>query len=187
MNCSHRKDKLSFHWQINQNHNFYWKSMRKINFKKIDFAHLFACSHLIQWLYNNTSFKKNQKKLRLKHRFFGSSVLKLYFSNIMGINYLIQSKRKTRVFPLFMGLYELFTTAHFILLATSTWTLYSHIICIIYIYNITCISDFSRLGNIYIICIIRTIYIINISLLWTNCGHRPHPFTANIIPYFKVQ
>lgn len=58
---------------------------------------------------------------------------------------------------------------------------------IICIYNITCISGFSRLGNIYIICIIRTIYIINISLLWTNCGHRPHPFTANIIPYFKVQ
>ena len=75
----------------------------------------------------------------------------------------------------------------FILLTTSTWTLYSHIICIICIYNITCISGFSRLGNIYIICIIRTIYIINISLLWTNCGHRPHPFTVIIIPYFKVQ
>ena len=83
--------------------------------------------------------------------------------------------------------YKLFTTTLFVLFPTSTWTLYSHIICIICIYNITCISGFSRLGNIYIICIIRTIYIINISLLWTNCGHRPHPFTANIIPYFKVQ
>ncbi len=83
--------------------------------------------------------------------------------------------------------YMLFTTAFFVLFATATWTLYSHIICIICIYNITCISGFSRLGNIYIICIICTIYIINISLLWTNCGHRPHPFTAIIIPYFKVQ
>ena len=83
--------------------------------------------------------------------------------------------------------YMLFTTTVFVLFATSAWTLYSHIICIICIYNITCISGFSRLGNIYIICIICTIYIINISLLWTNCGHRPHPFTAIIIPYFKVQ
>ena len=86
--------------------------------------------------------------------------------------------------PLFYGL---FTTTVLIFLARTTWTLYSHIICIICIYNITCISGFSRLGNIYIICIIRIIYIINISLLWTNCGHRPHPFTAIIIPYFKVQ
>lgn len=81
----------------------------------------------------------------------------------------------------------LFATAILIFLSRATRTLYSHIICIICIYNITCISGFSRLGNIYIICIIRTIYIINISLLWTNCGHRPHPFTAIIIPYFKVQ
>ena len=71
---------------------------------------------------------------------------------------------------------KLFATTLFIFLTTSTRTLYSHIICIICIYNITCISGFSRLGNIYIICIICTIYIINISLLWTNCGHHPHPF-----------
>ena len=80
-----------------------------------------------------------------------------------------------------------FAVSIFIIWCKSARTLYSHIICIICIYNITCISGFSRLGNIYIICIIRTIYIINISLLWTNCGHRPHPFTAIIIPYFKVQ
>ena len=86
--------------------------------------------------------------------------------------------------PLFYGL---FTTTVLVFLTWATRTLYSHIICIICIYNITCISGFSRLGNIYIICIIRTIYIINISLLWTNCGHRPHPFTAIIIPYFKIQ
>ena len=87
------------------------------------------------------------------------------------------------LFPYF----KLLSTTIFILFSRTTRTLYSHIICIICIYNITCISGFSRLGNIYIICIIRTIYIINISLLWTNCGHRPHPFTAIIIPYFKVQ
>ena len=96
-------------------------------------------------------------------------------------------KRKTRVSSYIIWVCELFSTTLFIFLTTATWTLYSHIICIICIYNITCISGFSRLGNIYIICIIRTIYIINISLLWTNCGHRPHPFTAIIIPYFKVQ
>ena len=93
-----------------------------------------------------------------------------------------------KYFPnVFQNILFLSSAAEFIFLCTSTRTLYSHIICIICIYNITCISGFSRLGNIYIICIIRTIYIINISLLWTNCGHRPHPFTANIIPYFKVQ
>ena len=32
-------------------------------------------------------------------------------------------KRKTRVFPLFMGLCELFTTTLLILLATATWRL----------------------------------------------------------------
>lgn len=93
------------------------------------------------------------------------------------------SKKFSEVFVVFL----LSSVTVFILLSTSTRTLYSHIICIICIYNITCISGFSRLGNIYIICIICTIYIINISLLWTNCGHRPHPFTAIIIPYFKVQ
>ena len=91
--------------------------------------------------------------------------------------------------PYFIRVCELFTTAVFVLFPASTRTLYSHIICIICIYNITCISVFSRLGNIYIICIIRTIYIINISLLWTNCGHSPHPFTPltlyNI--YYKKQ
>ena len=30
-------------------------------------------------------------------------------------------KRKTRVFPLFMGLYELFTTTLFIFFTTATW------------------------------------------------------------------
>ena len=33
-------------------------------------------------------------------------------------------KRKTRVFPLFMGLYELFTTTLLILLATATWLVF---------------------------------------------------------------
>jgi len=32
-------------------------------------------------------------------------------------------KRKTRVFPLFMGLYELFTTTLLIFFTTATWRL----------------------------------------------------------------
>ena len=125
--------------------------------------------------------------------------LRIYYSKWVS-RYLLNTHRKvskkvskvySEVFgawkkPVITGLLLLSTTL-FVLFPATTWTLYSHIICIICIYNITCISGFSRLGNIYIICIICTIYIINISLLWTNCGHRPHPFTAIIIPYFKVQ
>ena len=86
------------------------------------------------------------------------------------------------IFPYFI----LLSTTIFILFSRTTRTLYSHIICIICIYNITCISGFSRLGNIYMICIICTIYIINISLLWTNCRHCPHPFTNISISYFLI-
>ena len=49
------------------------------------------------------------------------------------------------------------------------------------IYNIIDISRFIRLGNFYIINIIYIIFIINTILLWTNCGHCPHPLTAIII------
>ena len=87
------------------------------------------------------------------------------------------------VFPYFI----LLSAALFIFFTTATRTLYSNIICIICIYNITCISGFSRLGNIYIICIICTIYIINISLLWTKCGHCPHPFTDISILYMFIK
>ena len=43
---------------------------------------------------------------------------KMVLKPILGI---FLRKRKTRVFPLFMGLYELFTTALLILLPTATW------------------------------------------------------------------
>lgn len=77
--------------------------------------------------------------------------------------------------------FVLFSTTIFIFLPTSTWTCYSHIISIIYIYNIIDISMFLGLGNIYIISIYCIIFIINIYLLWTNRGQCPHPFTAAII------
>jgi len=72
----------------------------------------------------------------------------------------------------------LLSTTLFILLTTSTRTLYSHIINTYNIYNIIDISRFLGLGNSYIIRIISIILIINISLLWTNRGHCPHPFTV---------
>jgi len=45
-------------------------------------------------------------------------------------------KRKTRVFPLFMGLYELFTTTLLIFFATATCTGKSYIYATYYIYGI---------------------------------------------------
>lgn len=62
----------------------------------------------------------------------------------------------------------IFSTTVFIFFNGSTRTCCSHIISIIYIYNIIDISMFLELGNIYIISIYCIIFIINISLLWTN-------------------
>lgn len=42
---------------------------------------------------------------------------------------------------------------------------------------------FLGLGNIYIINIYSITFIINISLLWTNRGQCPHPFTTTNIAY----
>ena len=73
------------------------------------------------------------------------------------LGYFLQ-KRKTRVFPLFMGLYELFTTTLLIFLATATWTLISYIISIMSIYSIIVIPLFLGLGNFSIISIYGTMF-----------------------------
>ena len=67
--------------------------------------------------------------------------------------------------------------AHFILAATPTRTTIENII---HIYNIIFTIDISiniRQRNIYIYSIISIIFIINISLLQTNCKHCLHSST----------
>lgn len=119
------------------------------------------------WKYWNLVFK-------ILSRYVLDTFLRTYPITYLKINRIFDIKKALGI-RAFKDLLISSTTI-LIFFSTFTWTLYSHIFCIICIYNITCISGFSRLGNIYIICIICTIYIINNSLLWTNCGHRPHPF-----------
>lgn len=81
-------------------------------------------------------------------------------------------KRKTRIFPYFIGVCELFTTILFILLATATCSLKSNIISIYSIYHIIDISMFFIFFDFHITHIISIICIINIYNLATNWQQR---------------
>ena len=70
----------------------------------------------------------------------------------------IFDKKKNSRFPLFYRGCELFSTAHFVLASTPTWTLISYIISIMSIYSIIVIPLFLGLGNFSIISIYGTMF-----------------------------
>ena len=93
---------------------------------------------------------------------------------ILSLGYFL-IKRKTRVFPYFIGLYELFTTTLLIFLTTATWKSQDSIFSIISIIRITIISLFYGHRGTSTISIISTIiniyYSINVVKMWSNLSN----------------